>query len=230
MADTVPVPSPSYAADLALFALDPDSGRIPALVRPDGELALAGLLLAELANTGRVSLDGDRLRPIGSPPPAGTLLAEARAALPDEPLATQVPHVAWALSPLGERVLDELTTSGLIEDHVSRTLFLSRHHTEVAEPVVYDEVASRLREAAASDGPLDARTAAVLAMTSPLGLTGKVAPDPATRPHAERRIDEAATAGPFGGAVRRIIDETTAAMATAAGASMHAALDSVGPF
>ena len=58
-------------------------------------------------------------------------------------------------------------------------------------PAAQDAIIERLRHAAASDEPLDARTAVLLSMTGPAQLLEVVAPERATRKHARRRIDHA---------------------------------------
>jgi hypothetical protein len=77
-------------------------------------------------------------------------------------------------------------------------------------------VVERVRAAAAADGPVDERTAVLLALSGPAHLLEVVAPDGATRKHARRRIDGAAELVPAAEAVKVALEEVQVATIVAA--------------
>ena len=86
----------------------------------------------------------------------------------------------------------DATIAGLVDrGTVAPTSGGLRPRNEVIDRVARDAIVHRLRMAAATDEPLAARTASLLAMTGPAQLLELVAPDRSSRKHARRRIDHA---------------------------------------
>lgn len=79
-----------------------------------------------------------------------------------------------------------------------------------------DDVVQRVRRAAAGDGPLEPRTAVLLALSGPSHLLELVAPERAARAHAEARIGAAAELVPAADVVRKVLAEAQAAVTAGA--------------
>ncbi len=93
-----------------------------------------------------------------------------------------------------------------------------RPRHDVVDAAAREAIVGRLQEAAAAEGPIEARTALVLSMTGPAYLLEVVAPERSTRKHARSRIDHALDGSelePVGKVVRKLIEEA-ATLATAA--------------
>ena len=178
---------------------------------------LAGLLVAEL------HLD-DR--------PAAPILDAAREVL--EGSGPKLKAVLSAMSRGLERRVGlgtwDAVVRGLVESGVvSPAEGTLRPSHRVLDTAAQDAIVVRLRHAAASDEPLDARTALLLSMTGPAQLLELVAPERAGRKHARRRIDHALDASALshvGESVRKVLAEAAAAAAAAATAAAVAATSS----
>jgi hypothetical protein len=88
-----------------------------------------------------------------------------------------------------------------------------RTSTDLLDVAARDAVIARLRQAAETDAPMDARTALVLNMTGPAGLLELVAADRKTRRHARQRIDQGLDGTGlevFGRVVRKLIADAVA--------------------
>jgi hypothetical protein len=212
------------AEELALVAIDPDSGRHALGTGSYLNACLAGLLVAELLIEGHARAgekDGlvvltDQARP--------TARALAGAA---EVVAEKGPKVKAILSHM-DRGLErhagagtwDVAVSGLVEAGILAPASggLLPHH-DLLDPAAYDDVVGRLQAAAAGDEELEARTALVLSMTGPAHLLEVVAPDRSGRKHARHRIDHALDSTdlePVGKIVRKLLAD--AASAAGAGA------------
>lgn len=218
------------AAELALIAIDPESGRSALGTRAELNACLAGLLVAELVVDGAV-LPGERagtVRPDGAPPTDPVLAAAA------EVVCVRGPKLKAVMSSmdrsLGKRlgtgtwdsVVGSLVTAGVLG--AAEGSLRPRH--ALLDPAARDAVIGRLRQAAANDEELDARTALVLTMTGPARLLEVVAPERRTRKHARHRIDhalEASTLRDIGEAVRKLLAEAATVAAAAATAAAVAA-------
>lgn len=211
------------AEELALVAIDPDSGRHVVGIRDRLNACLAGLLIAELVLDGSVT-PGDRKGTVtvnGTHAPNSGLLAAAldiaaergpkiRAVLShmDRGLRHRLDAGTW------DAVTGELETHGVIGPADG---LLHRH--ELRDVAARDAIVDRLRLAAAGDDPLEPRTALVLTMTGPANLLEVVAPERRTRRHARDRIDhglEDTHLQPIGETVRRVLADAAAAVAAAA--------------
>jgi hypothetical protein len=212
------------AEELALLAIDPDSGRHQLGIRSDLNACLAGLLVAELL------LDGSAV-----PGPKAKTIVPAGAALPEQPVLRAVagivadrgPKIRAILSHMdrgldaehgvgtGVSAVGGLVTAGVVG--ASRGGLRPPH--ELRRPEVRDELLGRLQAAAAADGPVERRTAVVLSMTGPAQLLEQVAPDRAGRRHARHRIDhvlEDTDLEPIGDIVRALRAEAASIAAVAA--------------
>lgn len=194
------------AEELALIAMNPRR-RGPGLgTHQHLNACLAGLLLGDLVVRGAAELrPGDTMVLVpGASLGAGTLAGAAQV------VAEKGPKIKAILSGMDRGLRRHLgrgtwdaVLAGLSEGVAGR-----------------EEAIERLRAAAASDEPIDARTALVLSMTGPARLLELMAPHHgAGRRHGRYRIDHA-TDGmpcePISWAVRKIIAQDEAAATSAA--------------
>jgi hypothetical protein len=202
------------AEELALIAIDPDSGRHALGTKDSLNACLAGLLVVELHLDDRPESDlltaaGEVLAEAG-PRPKPVLSAMSRG------LDRRLGMGTW-----------DTVVAGLVEAGVvAPTSGGLRPRNEVINRAARVAVVQRLRLAAAGDEPLDARTAALLAMTGPAQLLELVAPDRSARKHARRRIDHALDATslqPIAESVRKVLADAAAAAAVAATVAVTAA-------
>jgi Golgi phosphoprotein 3 (GPP34) len=214
------------AEELALVALNPESGRHAIGVRSQLNACLAGLLVAELLLDGRAEpyeTSGVVVATGGATSSSSTLEAAAGV------VAEKGPKINAMLSDMDRNLSRRLgagtwdsVMSGLVRDGVVSVRGGShRPRYELVDVAARDSVVERLRAAAVTDGALDGRTALVLSMTGPAQLLGAVAPARPDRRHARDRIDHALDSTdfePVGDVVRQLISE--AAAAAAAGATV----------
>lgn len=219
------------AEELALLALREDSGRHGVGVRSELNACLAGLLVAELMVDGHVrpgNRDDEVVRVDASAPSAPSASSVPRS--PTLAAAAQVvgsagPKIKAILSHMDRGLSKELGTgtwdtvvSGLVGAGVvgpGAGGLRPRHDLLVRDR--RELLVSRLRDAAAKDRPLEARTALLLAMTGPAKLLELVAPERRDRRQARRRIDHAVGGTPYEPirtVVRKLISEATAAAST----------------
>ncbi len=196
------------AEELALVAINPDSGHHALGVRDQLNACVAGLLVAEFG--------------LNDAAPASPVLAAA-----GEVLAEKGPKIKPVLSHMN-RGLDkrlgvgtwDAVIGGLVDAGVVTPIEggLRTRYT-IVDVAARDAIVERLRVAASGDQPLDVRTAMLLSMTGPAQLLEVVAPDRRTRKHARRRIDgalDSTALEPVGESVRRVIADAAAAVAVAA--------------
>jgi hypothetical protein len=195
------------AEELALLAIDPESGRHALGTRDALNACLAGLLIAELA------LPHEATSPvIGA---ARAVLDEkhgkVKAALSnmDRGLRHRIGTGTW------DSIVGGLVATGILGE--SDGGMRPRH--AVLDTTARDELVERIRAAAAADDQMDVRTAMVLSMTGPAQLLELVAPDRSTRKHARNRIDhglEHTDLAEVGAAVRKVLADAQAAAIGAA--------------
>jgi hypothetical protein len=223
------------AEELALVALNPESGRHAVGVRSQVNACLAGLLVAELLLDGRAEpgeRDGVVVATGGEASSSSTLDAAAGVVAEKGPkIKAILSHMDRSLSRrLGAGTWDAVM-SGLVRDGVVTSQDGSRRpRYQLVDMATRDGIVERLRVAAAADDVLDGRTALVLSMTGPARLLEVVAPERRDRRHARDRIDHALDSTdlePVGRLVRRLIAEAAAA-AAAAGATAALATVSSG--
>ena len=212
------------AEELALVAIDPETGRHRLGVRSDLNACLAGLLVAELL------LDG-----VAAPGPKQKMVVPSDAPLPDSPalraaadvLATHGPKMKAILSHMDRGLTAQLGTGtwDTVIAGLERAGILGssggglRPRHDLLAPDVRQSLLARLRAAATGDERMEPRTALVLSLTGPAQLLEDVAPERSSRRHARRRIDHAlddTDLEPIGATVRALRAEAAAAAAAAA--------------
>lgn len=201
------------AEALVLLALDADgSPARGAANQPAAAVGVTGALVTELVQQGHLDLTDGRVHLTGSRP-THPLLAQALDNLaPHEGKKLRaklaaVKHAGW------KEVVDAMVADGVIgrEKHGLRA---TRH--PVIDSTVQGALLAEVRAAAAGDGALAPRTAALLALAGPSQLLEVVAPARADRAKARRRIAEAAEEVPAAAAVKHVIDSMHAAVAVVA--------------
>ena len=222
------------AEELALVALNPESGRHAIGVRSQLNACLAGLLVAELLLDGRAEpyeTSGVVVATGGATSSSSTLEAAAGV------VAEKGPKIKAILSDMDRNLTRRLgagtwdaVMSGLVRDGVVSVRGGSRRpRYDLVDLAARDRVVQRLCTAAVTDGALDGRTALVLSMTGPAQLLEAVAPARPDRRHASHRIDHALDSTdfePVGDVVRRLIAEAAAAAAAGATAAVFVATGS----
>ena len=213
------------AEELALVALNPETGRYQIGTGDALNACLAGLLVAELLLDGAVG-PGDRDTRIVAVPgreaPESPALAAALEVVAEKGPKTKavLSHMSRGLEKRLGMSTREMAFSGLGgAGIVGASTGGLRPRRPVLDRGAWDAVVDRLRVAAQSEGPLDPRTALVLSMTGPAQLLEVVAPERSTRKHARNRIDHALDGSELEAVskvVRRLIQEVTEAAATAA--------------
>ena len=193
------------AEELALIALDPESGRHALGTRDNLNACLAGLLIAELQLDDRpesplLSAAAEVVAEAG-PKPKGVLSAMSRG------LERRVGMATW------DALVAGLVDAGVVAP--SSGGLRPRH--QVIDRAGRDAIVARLRVAASGDDPMAVRTAVLLSMVGPAQLLELVAPDRSARKHARRRIDQALDATslePISESVRKVLAEAAAVVAT----------------
>jgi hypothetical protein len=194
------------AEELALVALDPDSGRYKLGTRDQLNACLAGLLVAELQLEDR---PGSSLLEAACEvsAEAGPKLKAVLSAM-DRGLRRRLGAGTW------DAVVGGLVAVGAVAPSEGGV----RPRCRVVDGAARDAIVARLRIAAAGDEPLAVRTGVLLAMSGPAQLLELVAPDRAGRKHARQRIDHAIDADqlqPVAEAVREVLADAAAAAAAA---------------
>ena len=216
------------AEELALVAIDPDSGRHALGLRSQLNACLAGLLVAELMLDGVIEPADktDRVVATGKAVPTAPILAAATAVVIEAgpKLKGILSHMDRGLNQrLGAGTWDA-TVGGLVEAGVlAAPGGRLRSHHKALSPGGRQLIVDELRIAADSDSALDPRTALLLSMTGPANLLEVVAPTRAIRNHARERIDHAldnTALQPIGKMVRKLISEAVTAAAAGSVAAM----------
>ena len=194
------------AEELALLAIDPDTGRHKLGTWDALNACLAALLLAEVA------IDGDAADRAPTLAAAAEVLAEKRGKV-----KSALSHMSRGLDQrLGvgtwDAVVDGLVAAGAVASDEGG---MRRRYT-VLDVATRDSIVERLRAAASSDEPMPARTAVLLSMTGPAQLLELVSPERSTRKHARKRIDTALDSTalePLGTVGSQVLSEAAAAAA-----------------
>jgi hypothetical protein len=164
------------AEELVLVAVDADRGRHGTGARPALNACLAGLLVAELTLDGG---DGPVLAAAAEVAAARGPKTKAILSHMDRGLRQRLGQGTW------DAVAAGLVAAGILGPATGGV----RPSHPVLDEAARDGVVARLREAAATTGPLDVRTGLVLSMCGPAGLLEVVAPARAGRRAARSRID-----------------------------------------
>ncbi|MFI6823049.1 GPP34 family phosphoprotein [Micromonospora sp. NPDC050187] len=205
------------AHELALLAYD-DEG-VNRLGTPNLDYGLAGAALLELALAGRVEVVDDRVvvtdpTPVGQPVLDAALTrlgAEAKRRRPKD-------WITRLGGDLRGPVLDELVGAGVLRREAGRVLGLfprTRFPSGTgAEPAAEASARQRMHVAVATDGPVPARTAALVSLTRAVGLDRKLFRD-LPKEQVKRRLKEIGEGSWASAATRRAIEETQAALIAA---------------
>lgn len=201
------------AEAFVLLALNPDgSPARGASNQPVVRLGVTGALVTELVQQGHVDLTGGRIHATGSRPNHPVLIQALDNLMPHEGKKLKgrfasVKHAGW------KEVVDFMIEDGLLgrEKH---GLWPTRH--PVIDSAAQAAVLSEVRAAAAGDGPIEPRTAGLLALAGPSQLLEIVAPERAGRAHAKRRIKEATEQVPAAAAVQYAVESMYVAVAAGA--------------
>jgi hypothetical protein len=217
------------AEELALVAVNPDTGRHGVGTRSNLNACLAGLLVAELMLEGGAAPGEGKQQIVlaGGPSPESPTLAAA-AEIVDEKgpkLRAVLSHMSRGLESRFELGTWDVVVAGLVgAGALSPSEGGMRPKNDVVDHHARDAVIARLQAAATSDRPLDPRTGLLLSMTGPASLLEVVAPERGGRRHARRRIDHGLDGTEyemFGKVVRKILaDAAAAAGAAATGAAV----------
>ncbi|MEH0828477.1 MULTISPECIES: GOLPH3/VPS74 family protein [Micromonospora] len=206
--------------ELVLLAYDDDGAN--RLGRPHLDYGLAGAVLLELALAGRVEVTDKRLV-VTDPAPTGVpLLDEALATVGSGRPRKPKDWIGKLAKGLPDRVLGGLVDAGVLRRESDRVLLVfprTRYPSPTgAEPAVETAARERMAAALTGDGPVEARTAALLTLTRAVGLDRKIFRElPKERVRA--RIDEIAAGDWASAAAKKAIEEMQAALlvATTAG-------------
>lgn len=210
------------AEDLVLLALDPDKGKEVNSSAEPLKPSVTGALIAELALSESITLEGKRFVTTGVTP-KDPLLTEVLVALEGGKNAkAQLKRVDKALHGSRNRVVDRLVDAQVLGREPGGLFGVTTH--PVRQRSARDEVVARLREAAAGHGEIEPRTAVVLALSGPARLLEVVADKP--HDHAKKRIAEATDLTPIAPVVKKVIQEAQAAITAAVVASSAAAAGS----
>lgn len=201
------------AEEFVLLALDPDGRNARgASNQPAAAVGVTGALVAELVLDGHLDVADGRIHPTGTRP-EHPMLAQALenvARHEGKKLKSRfddIEHSGWS------EVVDGMVESGVLgrEHHA---LQATRH--PVTDPAAHAALLARVRGAATGSGPMDPRTATLLALSGPCYLLEVVAPERSDRRHAKARIAEAAEQVPVAESVKRVIEAAAATVAAVA--------------
>jgi hypothetical protein len=176
-------------------------------------VGVTGALVTELIQARHLRLDDGRINLTGTTP-SHPLLAQVLENLkPYEGKELKrklaaVKHSGWS------EVVDAMVAEGVL-GREKALLRPTRH--PVADKAVHAALVAEIRVAASTDGPLDERTATLLALAGPCQMLEVVAPERADRAVGKRRIAEATEQVPAAAAVKYVIAAMQSAAAVAAG-------------
>ncbi|MEU4566044.1 GPP34 family phosphoprotein [Micromonospora sp. NPDC023956] len=207
----------TLAHELALLAYD-DEG-VDRVGTPNLGYGLAGAVLLDLTLAGRIEVADDRVvvvdpSPLGQPTLDAALTrigAEAKRRRPKD-------WITRLSGDLRGPVLDELVEAGVLRREAGRVLGLFPRtrfpSTTGVEPAAEASARQRMHLAVATDGPVPARTAALVSLTRAVGLDRKLFRD-LPKDQVKRRLKEIGEGSWASAATRRAVEETQAALIAA---------------
>jgi hypothetical protein len=210
--------------ELLLLALDAEKGRDRTSWGADP--GLAGALLLDLAEGGRLRADDERLVVAPGPMPGPQLLRDALAVLEEDGRPRKPKHwidgLPRRLKPFKQRVAARLLERGVLRRDESKVLglFPRTRYAELdagPERALRDRLVGILVEGAEPDR----RSALLLGLVRPAGLIGELVPRE-QRKAATRRAEEVAESGLVGTAVDRAVRDVQASILTASTAAIVA--------
>lgn len=205
------------AEDLLFLAYDPRIGR-PMVDSARLSCGLAGAILADLALSGRVDLDGDRLRPGGSSPSGDSVLDGVAEQIAVESRTRKIKWWVQKLQSdrLRRSMLTRATERGILDHERGRMLGI--FPTDNYRPVRWDQ-REQLRDdlhAVLTGGRApDPRSVALLALTGAVRVESRLFPD-LSRGVRKQMMKEILVNDRIGVAVRKVIQSIEAATATVA--------------
>lgn len=166
------------------------------------EVGVVGALVTELAQDGHLDLGDGQIRLTGGRPSHPALIEALDNLAPHEGKRLRgrigsVKHSGWS------EVVDGMVQAGVL-GREKRPMRPTRH--PIRDTAAHALLLHTIRAAATGNGPLDGRTAALLALAGPCQLLEVVAPARADRAAAKRRIAEAAKQVPAADAVKHVIE------------------------
>jgi hypothetical protein len=208
------------AEELLLLSFDPVRGRPLNSSESVIGVCVLGALVAELGVDGLADWDGSRFQPVGARPEGllGDVHAALRAPRPRR-AAQQLRRLDRSMRGARRRVVDGLVEAGVLGRERRRPWLPTAH--PLLDPAARAEPLARVRAAAATEGPIETRTAVLLALSGPARLLEVVADKP--HAHAKTRIAQAAELVPAADAVKKVIAEAAAAASVAVIAASTAA-------
>ncbi len=207
----------TLADELALLAYD-DAG-INRMSNPGFGYALAGALLVELALAGRVVVEDGRVRVVDRGRTGHALVDDALARIADhEKHRKPKDWVVGLAKGLPQRVVDGLVTAGILHREQDKVLwvFTSTRYPSPrgVEAPAESQVRARLDRVIRSSGPVEPRTAALLALVRATKFERRTFPE-VPRDQVRARLDEVGRADWAAAAVKRAIEEMQAAIMVA---------------
>ncbi|MFD6567583.1 GPP34 family phosphoprotein [Micromonospora profundi] len=207
--------------ELVLLAYDDDGAN--RLGRPHLDYGLAGAVLLELALAGRVEMT-DKHLVVTDPAPTGVpLLDDALAVLAAGRPRKPKNWIGKLAKGLPERVLDGLVDTGVLRRESDKVLLVfprTRYPSPTgAQPAVETAARERMAAALTGNGPVDARTAALLTLTRAVGLDRKLFRE-LPKDRVKARMDEIAAGDWASAAAKKAIDEMQAALMVATTAAI----------
>ncbi|WBB73607.1 GPP34 family phosphoprotein [Micromonospora sp. WMMD1128] len=211
--------------ELVLLAYD--DGGANRLGRPHLDYGLAGALLLELALARRVEVADKRLV-VTDPTPTGVpLLDEALATVGAGRPRKPKDWIGKLSKGLPDRVLDGLVGAGVLRRESDRVLLVfprTRYPSPTgAEPAAETAARERMVAALVGNGPVDARTAALLTLARAVGLDRKLFRE-LPKERVKARLNEIAAGDWASAAVKKAIDEMQAAVIVATTVASTAAI------
>lgn len=216
------------AEELLLLVLDAERGKMRGGWSYDG--SLAGALLLDLIEAGRLQERDRKLAAAGGGGFAAAVLADAYAEIERSERPRDARHwisrLPKALKPLRARVAQALVDRGVIgeERHKTLGLFASTRYPEL-DPGPERELRARLRAVLVDGADPDAHSALLLGLLGPLELVGGLVPREdrkAAKARAQELADQtsvsAAVADAQQAVVAAVIGATVAATASTAAA------------
>ncbi len=170
--------------------------------------ALAGALLLDLLEAGRLEDRAGKLATVDSPPLAPAAAA-AYAAMRDEERTAKdwVNKLPGRVKPITATIAESLVREGVLDEQRHKTLglFSSTRYPEL-DAAPEEELRARLRGVLVGGEEPDAHTASLLSLLVPLELVPRLV-DKEDRGRAKARAKAVAERGPVGDAVRTAIQQ-----------------------
>jgi Golgi phosphoprotein 3 (GPP34) len=205
------------AEELLLLLLDDEKGTASTGVFGRDE-ALAGALLLDLLEAGRLELSDEKLVATGSAPSEPPLAAAWEALQGEEPRKPKhwVSKLPRRIKPIMGTIAEPLVARGVLDEQRHKTLGVFRSTRYPAlDRGPEEELRARLRRVLVGGAEPDAHTASLIALLVPLDRV-KALVERDERKQAKARAKAVADRGPVGDAVRAAIEEQVATAVMAA--------------